>query len=208
MAQLYAVITGDIVHSRRFQRDDWYRPLRDALEHFGSEPMEWMVFRGDSFQLLLAEPEKSLFAVLAIKAALKSHKGLDARMAIGIGPAGSLEKTVTESSGEAFIHSGHCFDSLKGRRLDLACESVNPEFDELVNPSLALLEALCKRWLPSYANIMYHTLCYPDYTQKQLGDLLGIAQNTVSERQSRAEKSALTSYESLFQALVLKHFYP
>ena len=51
--------------------------------------------------------------VLRIKATLKGIKNLDVRMAIGIGKREFTAFNITESNGEAFIHSGEKLESLK-----------------------------------------------------------------------------------------------
>ena len=54
-------------------------------------------------------------------------------------------------------------------------------------------------WTPNSAEIVKLSLENPEMNQQQLGELIGIKQNTVSERQKRAGLSQLTDFNKIFQ---------
>src|SRR5665811_1923090 len=81
---MIAIITGDIVNSENYEVSEWLGILKKYLSNFGESPTDWDVYRGDEFQLKIPR-EEVLEAAIHIKALLKTIKGLDVRMGIGLG---------------------------------------------------------------------------------------------------------------------------
>jgi hypothetical protein len=48
-----AVITGDIINSRKSCFGIMDGDLKDILKDYGNEPKDWEIYRGDSFQLII-----------------------------------------------------------------------------------------------------------------------------------------------------------
>tara|TARA_B110000305_G_C19373082_1_gene605540 strand:- start:790 stop:930 length:141 start_codon:yes stop_codon:yes gene_type:complete len=46
---MIAVITGDIINSRKGEVERWIGPLKETLNRYGVEPKNWEIYRGDSF---------------------------------------------------------------------------------------------------------------------------------------------------------------
>ena len=82
---MHAVITGHIVDKSLRTPQEWVQALKSVLNGFGSEPLDWQLFRGDSFQLVIDEPQNALLTALRIRAAFKVAMGQDLQLAIGIG---------------------------------------------------------------------------------------------------------------------------
>ena len=81
-----SVITGDIIKSRSINNQGlWLKELKFALGMLSSDQSYYEIYRGDSFQLEFKDFYKSFEAAVYIKACIKSIKGLDVRMSIGIG---------------------------------------------------------------------------------------------------------------------------
>src|SRR6185312_4513291 len=110
---MIAVITGDIINSKKLNPKKWLKPLKAELEAIGPGPKLWEIYRGDSFQLMITNPAEALITSIKIKASLKSVSGMDVRMAVGIGTKIHSAQKVTESNGTAFVHSGEKFEMLK-----------------------------------------------------------------------------------------------
>lgn len=173
-----AVLTGDIVHSREVPVTEWLAVLKDVLVRYGKSPQEWEIYRGDSFQLCVV-PEKGLEAVLKLKAALKQFKALDVRIGLGIGEVSFQGNKVTESNGEAFRHSGHSFDALKKKTLNMQTpwEEVNEKWELLFDLATLTMDA----WTPVTATIIYQQLLQPEANQKALAEQLEKSQGNISE---------------------------
>jgi hypothetical protein len=126
--RMYAVLTGDIVESGKLPGKQ-FQEAKDCLKK-ASVQLNTLVsdikglvkgnidfYRGDSWQLLLTEPQYALRACLYMRAYLKADGDVDTRVSAGIGPVSTLNiKNISQSTGEAFELSGTALDKLKGRK--------------------------------------------------------------------------------------------
>lgn len=116
-----AVLTGDLIQSSRLKAAE-LNQARETLLAAVSELKAWKkgfvlgkseFFRGDSWQVCLANPEWSLRAALFLRARLREKRRFDTRVAIGIGEVERLvTRRISLSSGEAFSISGMALDRL------------------------------------------------------------------------------------------------
>jgi hypothetical protein len=201
--KLVAVLTGDIVQSRSFKNTaSWLKTLKAVLEGYGPSPKNWQVYRGDSFQLELGEPAESLMAALRIKAAMRSFKGLDVRLSIGIGSKDYTSKLVTESNGEAFVNSGDGFEALKKIRRRMIVTTPWEDFNREVNIMIMLASIAMDNWTVNSAEFMLLSIDNMKLSQKELGDKIGRKQSSVSEAQSRAYYSELMQLDQYYRLRV------
>ena len=56
-----SILTGDLINSRKKKESSWLKTLKMTLETFGTTPKNWQIYRGDSFQLEISNPEESFF---------------------------------------------------------------------------------------------------------------------------------------------------
>ncbi len=178
-----AILTGDIINSKDHKASKWLPLLKQALSRYGTEPLVWEIYRGDSFQLETT-PEQALEAAIYIKAHLKQIRHLDIRVAIGLGEKDHAAEKITESNGTAFVRSGECFDGLK--KQTLALNSDNEAFDATINLMLQLATLTMDNWLPAAAKIVCAVLEHPGANQKEIATLLDKSQSTISEALIRA----------------------
>jgi len=196
-----AVLTGDIINSRKSKTPDWLSNLKETLGKFGKEPEQWEIYRGDSFQLEI-DPKKALEAAIFIKASIKKEKNVDVRVAIGIGNKTYTSNQVTTSNGTAFINSGECFDTLK--KINLAIKTPWSEFDEQINLLLELASLTMNGWLPATATIVTSALENKDMNQKELAKMLEKSQSSISEALSRAGYDEINKLINTYQKKLKK----
>ncbi len=190
---MIAVITGDIIHSRKVNPEIWQPRLKDFLSDVVKRE-KWEIYRGDSFQAEVAV-EDALEIALCIKALIKSNGVIDARMSIGIGQKNFEGKKITESNGEAFINSGESFEKLKGSTLNL--KSPFSEFDELFNPILNLLSFICNNWKPVTAETIFFALTHKNLLQKEIAVKLHKDNTTINKALKRG------AYDEILETLHL-----
>lgn len=196
---MIAVLTGDIVNSRKITSPKkWHDSLQEALTKIVGKN-KWEIFRGDSFQAEISHPEKALKSAIYVKSCIKTLKGLDVRIAIGIGSKNYTAKRVTESYGDAFVFSGEKFESLKKDKQTLAIKTANEEFDEYFNLFFKLALTFMDSWTPNSATLMKTIMENEGLGQKELGVLLGIGQSSVSERYNRAYINEIWELNGLFE---------
>lgn len=180
---MIAVLTGDIIQSKRTEPNQWLPILKQELQRYGDAPKTWEIFRGDSFQCML-QPKDSLFMAILIKAGIKQVSVLDIRIGIGIGDVSYKGERITESNGSAFVNSGTSFDSLKKSTLDV--KTPWPDFDKTLKVMLGLATHIMDSWSPSEALVVSWRLKNPTYSQKALAQALHKSQSTISEALKRA----------------------
>lgn len=197
---MVGVITGDIVKSREIDNQDiWLSPLKNALQHVSSSSHFFEIYRGDSFQLELDDYRKSFETAVYIKSCVKSIKGLDVRLSIGIGGKSYQGNTVSESSGEAFIYSGSTLDTLKKDKQNLKIKTPDEQLNKELNLYFRLALIAMDNWTTNSAEIVKLTLEYPHKIQEELAKLIGISQDAVSKRQKRAYLDEILELNQLYQ---------
>jgi hypothetical protein len=180
-----SIITGDIANSRKSNRPkEWLKPIKALFNKIGKTPKTWQIYRGDSFQIEVTDIQEALQTAIEIKATIKGIKGLDVRMAIGIGEKEFDSPKVTESNGDAFIRSGESFEQLK--KHTLAINSPWQEINTQINLCIQLASLTMDNWTSSSAEIFKVSLQTENATQQKIANQLGITQGRVSERQKRA----------------------
>lgn len=195
-----SVITGDIINSRGVSSPaTWLTVLKEALAHIASGPKYWEIFRGDSFQVEVQDYRKAFRTTVYLKACLKEIKDLDVRMAIGIGDKTHEGATISESNGQAFVFSGELFETLKKEKRNLAIKTGVQETDDDLNLFFRLGLIAMDNWTPNSAQIVKLSMDHPDLSQQELGDLIGIRQNTVSERQKRAYLDEIMALDRMYR---------
>ncbi len=195
-----SILTGDIIKSRSIKNPEiWLSTLKEALTMCSQDTALWEIYRGDSFQLELKNTEESLKAAIYIKACIKTIKGLDVRIAIGIGEKTFSGKSIVESNGEAFQFSGETLENLKKEKVNLKIKTTNKQLNQELNLYLKLALTIMDQWTTNSAEIVKLYIEQPDALQEELGKLIGINQNAVSSRQKRAHLDLIMQLEQLYR---------
>ncbi len=181
-----SVITGDIVHSQKINPKIWLDVLKEKLNTIGKSPINWEIYRGDSFQLEVTDPTESLSTSIQLKASIKCIKGIDVRMAIGIGDKSHSAASITESNGTAFVLSGERYEQLTKEKRSLAIGSAWKDFDRDINLYIRMALIAMDNWTSHSAEIVKIAMEHPGKSQEELGKILGIKQNAISYRLKRA----------------------
>jgi len=176
---MISILTGDIINSRNYNPQEWQTALKTILNKFGNEPTQWEIYRGDSFQTEV-DVLKAFEAALLIKASLKQLKGIDVRIAIGIGDKSYNAGKITASNGSAFINSGECFERLKKQKM--ALKSPSSEINEEMNLYIKLALLNLNKLSEKNAQLFITKFENPLLNQYEIGELLGVEQSTISQR--------------------------
>ena len=209
---MVAVIKGDIIASRKLtDQEKWLSPLKKLLASWGDTPKEWELVWGDFFQLEVPNPQEALKIAFQIKALIKKIEPantrkkagpIDVRMAIGIGEKTFSGSKVSESNGPAFINAGNKFDTLKKENVTIGLKSPWNDFDDEVNLYLKLISTSMDKWTVSSAELVELVLKNPHITQEEIGKKLGIKQNSVSGRWSRAKAEDMLAVEKMYRSKI------
>lgn len=206
------VITGDIVKSKSIT-SEWRSKLVGIIEETVSQyslehPLKIEFFRGDSFQIILEQPEAALQLAILIRAALKyktpsEYKKLwDARMAIGIGTVSYTSDKVVMSDGEAFRFSGRELDEIGKKKLTI--KTPWDEVNEELKVSTAFADDIISNWTLSQSEVIYESL-RSSSTQKELAISLNKTAQSISKLLAVAKESLIRNYLNRYQQLILKN---
>lgn len=206
---MLAIITGDIVDSRKLlNQQDWMLPLESLLNSWGPKNDTWEIFRGDSFQTEVTDPLQALQKAMLIKATLKSIKPqdqskrtapVDVRISIGIGDKDRDAESIGMRTGSAYFNSGSAFEQLRIKNQNLLVKTQWEDFDAEINLMLKLALIVMDNWSSNSGEIMKIALEKPHLKQAEIGEILGIEQNSVSARFQRAYYSEMLELNDLYK---------
>ncbi|PRY98794.1 hypothetical protein BY457_10962 [Marinilabilia salmonicolor] len=191
-----AVITGDVIDSRKSENFDWVDSLKSVLSFYGAAPGDWEIFRGDSFQLML-DAEKAILAAFHIKAVMRSVASLDVRMGIGIGTVKYQAVKITESNGEAFVLSGGCFESLKKQTLGV--KSTDASLNKALNIMLGLALLTVDGWSSTIGRVVSARIEHPEKNQQELAVFLQRSQSSISDALKRGGWDEIMLFEEYYR---------
>jgi predicted XRE-type DNA-binding protein len=198
-----SVITGDIIKSRAVKNQSiWLDELKYALKTLSLDASQYEIYRGDSFQLEYPEYPKSFEAAIYIKACIKTIKGLDVRLSIGIGNKTYSGNSVSESNGEVFQFSGETFETLKKEKQNLKIRTKSNQLNEELNLYFKLALIAMDRWTVNSAEIVKLSIEHPNVIQSELAKLINISQDAVSKRQKRAHLDEILELDALFRTKI------
>lgn len=195
-----SVITGDIIKSSKFKNPKvWLNPLKEALIKTGIDQKYWEIFRGDSFQIEIKDNKEVFLTAVYIKACIRSVKGLDVRMAIGVGHKFFEGETVTESNGQAFQFSGETIETLKKEKTNLKIQSRYITINEELNLYFKLALIAMDNWTVSSSEAIKISIENFGALQSEIAQILNINQEAVSKRLKRAHFNDILSLDKIYR---------
>ena len=183
-----AVVTGDLIGSTRATPGALERAM-EVLAAVAGEIAAWPPgadtrftrFRGDGWQILVADAALGLRAALLAIARLRAAgAGLATRAAIGIGRVDSIgTASLADARGPAFEASGRALDAMsRAHRLAIDGEGVAPLHHAVVD----LLDERAGRWTPQQAEATALYLAPGNPTNAAIAPRLGISPQAVNYR--------------------------
>lgn len=210
--EIRGVITGDIIKSTTV-KTEWRETLLNSIRSVADElalltPLKLEFFRGDSFQVVVANPEEALKVAVLLRAGLKSKtpqeskNPWDARIALGIGDISYSSDKVVVSDGEAFHYSGWELDEIGKRRLAVRTrwEDVNDE----LKVSTAFADDIISGWSFSQAFVIYSALLY-QIPQREIAHKINKSAQNVSKLLGAAKENLIRMYLERYAVLINKY---
>jgi hypothetical protein len=199
--EIIAIITADIINSRGYNSTEWMTKLKSCLNQWGDTPSSWEIYRGDEIQLRINKKD-ALFAAIQLKALIKSIKGLDIRMGMGIGSESYIGAGVSESNGTAYQRSGRTLETLKESKVNLMIKTSDEAYNITMNLILKLASDFMDNWSPVSAEIVFLSLSNPEESQQSLAEQLNIKQSAISQRKKRARLNLVQELLEYYQQTI------
>jgi len=226
-----AVITGDLISSDLLNprlKQNLYEQFNKFIDKLmaSDKDLQGEVGRGDWFQLLVHQPEKSLYYALTLKCFLKSfalnaspdlidtitnspprkieRSIIDARIAIGIGEISFVNKKIGISDGDAFKWSGRLLDTMKGHKQSLMIHiGNNDELQTNLDVIFVLLDTLLSKTTPSQCNVIKYKL--NDKTEVEIAAQLKKSQSAINQHLNAAGWHAINETLTHYNNLIKKY---
>ena len=209
MNKIKGVITGDIIDSSAIQieyRDFLLKSIQKIAEELNViEPLKIEFFGGDSFQMVINNPENAMQIAILLRAGLKSHtpkgceKPWDARLSLGVGTISYHADNVVLSDGEAFQYSGRELDEMGKRRLIVKTRWSDVNDELLV--STAFADDVISSWSVSQSQAAYHALLC-NTAQKDIAKKLHKSAQNISKLLSAAKVNLVQMYLDRYHNLI------
>lgn len=187
--KIYAVLTGDIINFTKLdkeKKDKLSNEAKKFIKTLTSSKKDAVLFRGDSFQIQLEEVrealEKSLQLIcwFRLRSDQENKIKIGSKISIGIGTIDYIRKTVLESDGEAFHHSGRGFDELKKVELVRLTTNDNDK-NRVYNLLLMYINMIADDWTVNQAQTIYYILTLKNHTQSEIARKLSMSQPNVAK---------------------------
>lgn len=206
-----AVLSGDIIRSTELSHD-MYEKLLYTLHYqltlicSRNSKNKFEITRGDSFQVLLEDPENAATYALLIRTSLKSeNENYDCRISIAIGHDVSIRHTISKSTGDAFTLSGRTLNDMSSDTLKIT--TLQQPFNEHFNLLTKYLDHHISGMTERQCAITYLELKYQQHlTQKEIAELLGANRVSINRSIKTANIKLTTEYTQLFSQKVKEFF--
>ncbi len=220
---MIAVLTADLIDSSQYEEEILENVLnslseefRRLTEQYGTENVRFNIYRGDSFQGIISQPEKALEITLQIKTAInKIHlketsknkaysKIADFKMAIGIGTQDFERESISESNGQAFLFSGRTLDAMKNDYRKTLIKTEDEDINDEFNTSFYLLDTLTEKWSTASAEVVYYLL--NGMKEREIATEIGISQSAINQRKKAAGWDAISGLVHRFEKVIKTRF--
>ena len=178
---MIGVISGDIIKSQTIpkqQYDAMLYELEQSLRCVSGESTLWNIYRGDSFQLQINDPEYLFKHSVLIYLYLKAS-GYEVRQSMAIGEIDNPRNDIKTATGSAFTLSGHGLDKIANQRFLFNTPPQN--IHESLNLNLAFADVLLTKITQKQANALYAYLTSTDNSHAALAKDLKTSRENVTK---------------------------
>lgn len=183
MSASYAVLTGDFVKSRSIASEQYdnvlYQLEQLLVSQVEAAGCSYNFYRGDAFQILLAQPQEAVKLALYIRLTLLSLSR-DCKISIGLGEVTNLRDDVKSASGPAFTLSGNGLDQLAaGQRL--AIHSQQPLLQQVLAVPLQMADRMLSKLTARQAEALLLYFLTPGSSHENIAAKLGTSRENVTK---------------------------
>jgi hypothetical protein len=184
---LQAVLTGDLVDSRKSTTPDAYvSKLKSLISDAFPVPLSSVdLFRGDGFQIIPQQPAQAFRCAVLLRAGLiaasPKKERWDARMAIALG------RDDRAALGDVFVLSGVTLDQMTKRSPTMVFRSTDRETTEKYDLATELVSSIIDGWTAVEANTYWTYSLLEGEGHQAVADHLGKSRTTIAKALGRAQ---------------------
>lgn len=218
-----ATISADIVSSTSLSVEELtllQSEIRRFLDELSekSQGKDWgRLFKGDSVEIFLHDPQEALRDALLLKTLVKKTfswgKEINAkrelfrkygiRLAIGVGEMRTVDKQRDILDGEAIYYSGRLLEKVVKEKAtikrSMLFESSDSLLTEELNMMLGMLDVMLRNATSRQNEILYYKLL--GKKEKEIASLLSIRQHSVNQQSNAVGWNAIESAVNYFEKL-------
>ncbi len=168
--------------------------------------------RGDSFQLMTTDVQKSFYKAIFLKSyfkrkqiGLKSEKGqeaIDIRISLAVGLSKTIPEDIGKSMEEPFVLSGRALDQMKKKKQTFIITTSHEEYNKELELSCAFLDNIFDSWTLAQAEVIYYLV--QGFKQTEIASQLNLSQPSVSSRIQLARWSLIEKMNDRFLEIIEK----
>lgn len=200
---MIGVITGDLVGSSSLTKTEFKQVLallEQRMQGFKQGiTAEWEFYRGDSFQLVLRQPQHAGRAAVLLACDLIAA-GHQATISIGVGTYRTLEERPSLSQGQAFELSGRGLD--ESARGELTFQSSLQHLNDTLELNTRFVSFLLNGLTRKQAQVLGLYIDMNCTEHQALADKLGTSRQNVSSHLKRSGAGLIAAYIDLFARLM------
>jgi len=202
--KIKSVISGDIINSSSLNAKS-KESLIVLLKKIA--PKEVEIYKGDSFQFIVTNPENSFKEALCLKLALNTYQKdkplsyWDTRIAIGIGPIENLGKKLAESDGTAFRLSGRLLSDLN-KQNQIAIKTIDENFNKEIETEMAFVNHIIAEMTFAQKEVVLDAI--KGNTQDEISKKIGINQSTVNRHLKAGNWQLIKLFDQRFREIIHK----
>lgn len=211
-----AVISADIINSSKFEEHAFIDAMHVLVEPAGNYLVNrgerFLSSRGDSFQLMTTDIQKSFFKAIFLKSyfkrkqiGLKNEKGkeaIDIRISLAVGLSKTIPEDIGKSLEEPFVLSGRALDQMKKKKQTFIITTSHEAYNKELELLCAFLDNVFNGWTLAQAEVIYYLV--QGFKQTEIADMLNLSQPSVSNRIQLARWNLIDKMNSRFLEIIEK----
>jgi hypothetical protein len=207
MSGSIAVMTGSILDYDRLNTTIRAIVKERTRLMFARYSVDLVTLEGDSFQIVLKDPQNVIRMVLEMRAILKQlvhsqhPRGIEMRVSVGLGDH-DAERIEMSRYTQAWVRSSTGLDDLVARNGRMGVSTGIPKSDALIGATLRLLDRVIASWSQSQASAIEYAL--QGLTQHQIAEKLHITQPSVNNRLKLAQWNEIEHIIKVWELFVIQ----
>lgn len=189
--EIYAVITADIVASRKIPNNEFAQLITSLTNYLTTLCKQhqglFKLYRGDSFQMVF-KPKTSLFYIALLLRLFFIKCNQDVRLSMATGNV-LITQDLATATGDALVRAGEGIDTMKNDRL-IFCDKSSACFAL----NIKLIDKLLSKLSAKQAQALFIHITEKDLEHAQIAEILGTSRANITKLLNLANYSLINEF--------------